>query len=63
MNEETKKEILELHKKQLFKDVLGAIMRTEYEEITGQEVVRIAMGAIGSFAKREGVRLEWEIKD
>ena len=57
--QDTKKEI----EKALFKEVLGAIMRTEYEPLTGTEVVRVAMGAIGSFAKREQVRLEWIIKD
>mgnify|MGYP006320967963 CR=1 FL=1 len=63
MNEDTKKEILELHKKQLFKDVLGVMMRPEYQEIPSEEMVRIAMGAISAFSKGESVRLEWIIKD
>ena len=49
--------------KNLFTEVLTALMRIEYENMTSEEVVRIAMGAISSFAKREGVRLEWIIKD
>lgn len=59
IEQDNKKEI----EKALFKETLGAMMRPEYEDITGAEVVRIAMGAVSSFAKREGVRLEWIIKD
>lgn len=56
---DSKKEV----EKALFKEVLTALMRIQYEPLTSEEAVRIAMGAVQSFARREGVRLTWEIKE
>ena len=49
--------------KELFKAALGELVSIQHEGLTADEVIRIAMGAVTSFATQHGIELNYIIKD
>lgn len=42
-------------KQAIFKTILGEMLKTEYEDLSPTQVVEVAIGAVQSFAKQNGV--------